>query len=202
MKPLTIQRRKLKWAKSEISESLIDHKNRLEQHGNTCLFPVDMGGTLCGKKSVNCHAIPEAKVLKGILREGKTVKVGVFRLCLDQWRDVLMKDEMNVPSSWGPVELPTGKATAASFACRDHDQAFSAIDVAHPDADDPYSSFMLAYRSLLYVADQVRQSGSVFDQPFFQREVLRINKRPIRAGFFVNRERIAAASNVLGDLVA
>ena len=165
MKPLKVQRRKLKRAKNKISERLIDQKNRLEQRDNTCLFLIDEHGTRCLEESVNCHAIPEAEVLKGRLRGEGQAKVGVFRLSVDQWREVLMRDEVDVSSSWGPLVLPTGKATAASFACGDHDREFSVVDVADPDTDDPRSVFMLAYRSVLYVAHQVRQAARASNDP-------------------------------------
>ena len=166
MRPLTFKPRVARRSKNKARLKLNSLKEKMEQHGGTCLFPVDIRGNPCGGPSVRCHCIPEAEVLKNQLRHPVTKKVGEFRVGMNPWPTAVVKDGMNNPDLFGPVDLPVREAAMGHFACKVHDPEFNEVDVAHPDYNDSGVSFQIAHRTLLYVTDQVRQASYALSEDF------------------------------------
>ena len=201
MKPLKFKKGVAHRAKNNARVKLNSLKEKMDQHGNTCMFPVDAEGTPCGKPAVRCHCIPEAEILKDQLRDPDTKKVGEFRVGMNPWPTAVVKDGMNNPDLFGPVDLPVGAAAMGHFACKTHDPEFNDSDVARPDYKDSRVSFQIAHRTLLYVADQVRQASYVLSEDFKSQGDLRNTHKSIRIGLQASMCRIGNTLDILQNLV-
>ena len=201
MKPLTFKRRVARRAKNKARVKLNSMNEKMDQHGGTCMFPVDASGTHCGGHAVDNHCIGEAKVLKDQLRDPATKKVGEFRLGIKPWATAVVKDGMDNPDLFGPVYLPVGDAAMGHFACRECDPKFNDVDVAQPAYKDSRVAFQYAHRTILYVTDQGRQTSYVLSEDFRSQGDQRNTHKRIRIGLETHKHQIANTLQNLQELV-
>ena len=147
--------------KPEVGERLEPVKTAVS-HKGSCLFVIDENGHPCGEPVYNnCHVIPQSAVL-GQIKDKVSGKVLDLRWGIRRWEHLFVSSseanpiDLNATDAFDPQPVGTGDACVRWFACKDHDNEFSPIDIEELDLDDPIVRFLCIYRATLYVADIAR----------------------------------------------
>ena len=148
--------------KAPSGKKLRQYEQNIRDHDNTCMFIMDVNGELCGLHSSRRHSIPKKAVLAD-LKDIKDGKVLEFRWGIGSWRDLWNRSSQTNPvdlyssETFEPPRVGISDASVGHFACGDHDDSFSPIDVAQHGVMDQTTAVLTAYRTSLYVGDLWRK---------------------------------------------